>query len=74
MARSAEEKPRFPMVLWLLPIFFGLFGGIVAALIANLKYQASWIELFIVGIVISFVLGGLWIWVWGGLFILPLVF
>ena len=44
---------RFPGVLWILPICLGAVGGIVAALIASLKYQASWWELFTVGVIIN---------------------
>ena len=47
-------KRSFPGVLWLLPICFGLFGGIVAGLIASLKYQASWWELAVAGFAVSF--------------------
>ena len=46
-------KNRFPGVLWLLPIFFGLLGGIVAAMISSMKYQASWWELATVGGIIT---------------------
>ena len=50
---TKTEDKRFPGALWLLPIFFGLFGGIVAALIANLKYGAHWMELFLVGLLLQ---------------------
>ena len=46
-------KNKFPGVLWLLPIFLGLLGGIIAAMISSMKYQASWWELFTVGFVIT---------------------
>ena len=46
-------KQRFPGVLWLLPIGFGLFGGVVAGLIASMKYQASWWELVVAGLLIN---------------------
>lgn len=46
-------KRRFPGVLWLLPICFGLFGGVVAGLIASMKYQASWWELVVAGFIIN---------------------
>ena len=46
-------QKSFPGALWLLPIFFGIIGGIIAALIADMKYQASWWELFVVGIFMS---------------------
>jgi len=45
---------KFPAVLWLLPIFLGIVGGVAAALIANLEYKASWWELLVAGGVISF--------------------
>ena len=64
------EKKGFPMVLWLLPIFFGLFGGIIAALISNLKYEASWIELFMVGLILQIGLALLWFLLMGGLYTL----
>ncbi len=50
-------KSRFPGVLWLLPIFFGVLGGTIAAMIASMKYQASWWELFVTGLIITAVLG-----------------
>ncbi len=54
-----KEPVRFPGVLWLLPIVFGFVGGIIAGLIASLKYEASWWELVAVGAAISlFALGG----------------
>ena len=46
-------QKSFPGALWLLPIFFGISGGIIAALIADMKYQASWWELLVLGIIIS---------------------
>ncbi len=48
------NKSNFPGVLWILPVLFGIIGGTIAALISNLKYQASWLELFLVGIATSF--------------------
>ena len=48
-----ETSGAFPSVLWLLPVFFGLLGGVIAALIANEKYGASWSELVIGGAVVS---------------------
>jgi len=50
-----ETERRFPGVLWLLPICFGLVGGVIAALIASLKYQASWLELALVGLIVTVV-------------------
>ena len=41
------------MPLTLTSILFGLIGGIVAALIASIKYEASYWELCLVGILIS---------------------
>jgi len=46
-------RKSFPGTLWLLPIFFGFIGGIIAALIADIKYQASWWELLVAGILIN---------------------
>jgi len=46
-------KQRFPGVLWLLPICFGIIGGTIAAFIASIKYQASWWELFVAGLIVS---------------------
>ena len=62
------EKKRFPAALWLLPLFFGLVGGIIAALISNLKYEASWIELFMVGLILQIGLALLWFLLVGGLY------
>lgn len=52
--QKASQK-SFPGTLWLLPIFFGVIGGIIASLIANMKYKASWWELLVAGILISIV-------------------
>ena len=46
-------KNRFPGILWLLPICFGVIGGTVAAFISSMKYQASWWELFVAGLLVS---------------------
>jgi len=50
---TQATKNKFPGVLWLLPIFFGLLGGIVAAMISSMKYQASWWELATVGGIVT---------------------
>lgn len=47
------NRERFPGILWLLPIFFGLTGGILAGFISSLKYQDSWWELVLAGFVVS---------------------
>ena len=65
------EKPsknKFPGALWLLPIFFGVIGGIIAALIASIKYNASWWELLVGGICITIAIGGLYLWLVIGFF------
>ena len=46
-------KTKYPGTLWLLPLLLGIFGGIAAALIADIKYHASWWELFVVGLIMS---------------------
>ncbi len=51
--KSSIPQKSFPGTLWLLPIFFGIVGGVIAALIADMKYQASWRELLVLGIIIS---------------------
>ena len=61
MKEQDTTRNKFPGVLWLLPVFLGLFGGIIAALISNLKYQASWWELFAVGLAITFISGIIYI-------------
>jgi len=48
-------KGKFPGVLWLLPICFGLFGGVIAGLVASIKYQASWWELVVGGLLVTVV-------------------
>lgn len=58
---------KFPGVLWLLPICFGLVGGAIAGLIASLKYQASWWELVAGGLIINMA-------VYAIIFIMPFVF
>jgi len=60
-------KRRFPGVLWLLPICFGLFGGVIAGLVASLKYQASWWELVVGGLIINLALYAI-------IFVMPLAF
>ena len=57
-------KKQFPGVLWLLPIMFGLLGGLTAALISGLKYKASWWELFLAGCIVTFVLTTGWVVLW----------
>ncbi len=44
---------NYPGVLWLLPIFFSLPGGIVASVIASMKYQARWGRLFVTGLIFT---------------------
>ena len=44
---------KFPGVLWLLPIHFGIVGGVIAALIAVTVYESSWWELYLAGMLIS---------------------
>lgn len=56
MSEQPVAKPvrnRYPGVLWLLPIFFGILGGIIASMFASMKYKAGWVELITVGIIIS---------------------
>jgi len=60
-------KRRFPGVLWILPIIFGLLGGIVAALISSLKYQASWWELFVAGLLITAAWVAIYFIFWAGI-------
>ena len=59
---------RYPGVLWLLPIFFGFIGGIVASLISGLKYEASWWELLVVGIITQIFAIIVWIFWWAAIF------
>lgn len=61
---AKPTRKRYPGVLWLLPLFLGVVGGIIAALISALKYQASWWELLVVGIIMTFLFG---------VFIFPLI-
>ncbi len=44
---------KTPGVIWLLPIVFGVIGGVVAALIVGIKYRNSWWQFLVVGIVLS---------------------
>ena len=46
---------RIPHSLWILPLLFGIIGGVVAALIADLKCKASWWELMVVGVMVSII-------------------
>jgi len=48
-----KTKPKFPGSLWILPIFFGVIGGIIAAFIVDLKYKASWWELLVAGVIVT---------------------
>lgn len=50
---SETASSRFPNALYLLPIFFGIFGGIVAALIAAQKYKVKWWQLIVLGLLSS---------------------
>jgi hypothetical protein len=47
------ERERYPGVLWLLPIFWGFTGGIIAAVIAGCAFRDSWWELFFIGIIVQ---------------------
>ena len=47
------ERGRAPGLLWILPIGFGLLGGIIAALMVADRYAGSWWEYIIVGILTS---------------------
>jgi uncharacterized membrane protein len=50
---NINSPPSFPGILWILPICFGVIGGVIAALISSLKYGAGWWGLFITGFIIS---------------------
>ena len=47
---SKTQSEGFPNSLYLLPIFFGILGGIIGALIAAQKYRAKWWHLIFLGI------------------------
>ena len=50
---ETTTKKKFPGVLWILPIFFGLIGGIISAVIAGAAFKASWWELLFAGIAMN---------------------
>ena len=50
---SETASSRFPNSLYLLPIFFGIIGGIIGALIAAKAYKTKWWPMLIVGIASS---------------------
>ena len=56
-----SEKKGFPGVLWILPVFFGLLGGVIAAMIASMRYGASWWELLLVGLLVQVGVVVLWL-------------
>lgn len=43
----------YPSVLWILPIVYGLIGGIIAAMFASIKYHSPWGRLFLVGLIVQ---------------------
>ncbi len=59
--RESVNYNGTPSVLYLLPIFFGVLGGVIAAVIAGTVYKASWVVLFIVGIISSIFSWILWV-------------
>ena len=52
-ARPTSLGKDAPGVLWILPIFLGLVGGVVASLIASIKYQPQGASYLVAGIVSS---------------------
>ena len=48
-----RERGKAPGLLWILPIGFGLLGGIIAALMVADRYTGSWWEYIIVGLITS---------------------
>jgi len=53
MPISASPGNSFPGIYWLLPIFCGIIGGIIGAILAQDIHKASGKNLIIVGIVIT---------------------
>jgi hypothetical protein len=53
--KTTGGKPgkRFPYWYWLLPVFFLLIGGIVAAYLAHKKYHATWWDLPVLGLLVT---------------------
>ena len=47
------QSQGFPKALYLLPIFFGLFGDIAGGLIAAQKYKAKWWQMIVLGLLSS---------------------
>jgi uncharacterized membrane protein YeaQ/YmgE (transglycosylase-associated protein family) len=56
VANHAYVKPQskgFPKSLYLLPVCFGIIGGIIGALIAARVYKTKWWQIILVGIITS---------------------
>lgn len=55
---TSATKPiskGFPGALWLLPIFLGIIGGIIASIIAGTVYHAKWWPLLVGGIMLTII-------------------
>lgn len=58
VVNHAYVKPQskgkgFPKSLYLLPVFFGVIGGIIGALIVARIYKTKWWQMILVGIITS---------------------
>jgi len=47
------QSKGFPKSLYLLPVFFGVIGGIIGALIVARVYKTKWWQMILVGIITS---------------------
>ena len=58
--QQVSTHKSYPAYLWALPIIFGAFGGIAAAILAGAVYKARWWNLLIVGFCMSFLWAALY--------------
>jgi hypothetical protein len=63
-----DENGRAPGGLWVLPIFLGIIGGVIAMIISNIAYHESGWQFFIVSILVTVLLYFLLFVIFGNVF------